>query len=99
MGILSSYEAILDAGASLHFVRYHLNAPEVFFKKSGRFSCTAQQLYDSGFDLLFCLRADFKTEELILVGFNVSMLNNKAVLERDENGECFKEREHLIRLK
>jgi len=98
-GILSSYEAIMDAGASLHFVRYHLNAPERFFQKAGRFNCTAQQLYDSGFDLLFCLRNDFKKDELILAGFSVTMLNHKAVLERDENGEYFKERDHLIRLK
>jgi len=99
IGLLSSYEAIMEAGASLHFVRYHLNAPEGFFQKYGRFNCTAQQLYDNGFDLLFCLRANFKTEELILAGYNLPMLNNKAVLERDENGECYKEREHLIRLK
>jgi len=96
---LSSYEAVMDAGASLHFVRYHLNAPELFFQKCGRFNCTAQQLWDNGFDLLFCLRAGFKVDELILAGYDLTMLNDKAVLECDENGECFKEREHLIRLK
>jgi len=96
---LSSYEAIMDAGASLQFVRYHLNAPEKLFHKAGRFNCTAQELHDNGFDLLFCLRADFDTDELIVAGFDIDMVNNKAVLERDENGECFKEREHLKRLK
>lgn len=96
---LASYEAVMDAGASLHFVRYHLNAPEKFFHKTGRFKCTAQQLHDNGFDLLFCLRADFDMDELIVAGFDVNMVNNEAVLERDENGECFKERQHLKRLK
>jgi len=96
---LSSFEAIMEAGASLHFVRYHLDAPEVFFQKGGRFNCTAQQLHDNEFDLLFCLRADFTTEDLILAGFNVSMLNNELVLECNENGESFEELEKLRRLK
>jgi len=96
---LSSYEALMKAGASLHFVKYHLDAPEIFFQKAGRFNCTAQQLHDDGFDLLFCLRADFTPDELILAGFDVSLLNNKLVLECNDNGECFEEHEHLTRLK
>jgi len=96
---ISSYEAIMKAGASLHFVKYHLDAPDICFQKAGRFKCTAQQLHDDGFNLLFCLRANFTPDELILAGFDVSLLNNKLVLERSDNGEGFDEYEHLKRLK
>jgi len=62
------------AGASLTFLRFHMNAPEYMFKKDGLFDCTAQELYDENFDLMFCLRAKFTYEELLLAGFDEEVL-------------------------
>jgi len=93
------YSTLRDAGASLQFIRYHLDAPEYLFYKEGIFACTAEQLYQNGFDLLFCLRADFSKEELALAGFDPEVLSNEIVFTKDENGLWPTSIEHLKRLK
>jgi len=96
---LLHYGEIRDAGASLKFLRYHLNAPEYLFKKHGALACTAKQLYSNGFDLLFCIRADFTREELSLAGFDDKVLSNIFVMDKNEYGDWPSELEHLQRLK
>jgi len=99
MKALVSYRTVRYAGASLKFLRHHLDAPEFLFQKSGELDCTAKELYENDFDVLFCLRAGFMAEELILAGFDAGILNDERVLEKDENREWFSELEHLKRLK
>jgi len=90
---------IRNAGASLQFLRYHLKAPEHLFHKYGSFNCTAKQLYQDGFDLLFCLRADFSKEELVRAGFDDQVLSNIFLLTKDENGDWLNTIDHLKSLK
>jgi len=96
---LVHWTAIRNAGASLKFLRYHLKAPEYLFRKSGTFECTARQLYKNGFDILFCLRADFSREELVLAGFDKKALSNNCVTGKDVNGNWPSAVELLERLK
>jgi hypothetical protein len=95
----TTYRSLLDAGASLLFLRYHLGAPEEYFYKDARLNCTAKDLYENEFDLLLCLRAGFDTDELMVAGFDEASLMDETVLQRDNAGCCFSEIEHLERLK
>jgi len=70
-----SYEDFRNAGASLTFLRFHLNVPEAYFNKNGSFHCTADELFDAKFDLLFCINRAFTSEELITAGFKEGHVN------------------------
>merc|ERR1719193_946752 len=96
---LIPYWDIRNAGASLVFLRYHLNLPEMAFRKNGVLRCTAKQLYDENFDLLFCFRAGFHINELSLAGFEDWLLKDKYVQLKDENGNWLEEVNHLRLLK
>jgi len=87
-----------DAGASLQFIRYHLKAKESFFKKNGYLGCNAGDLFENRFDLLFCLRAGFDIDELVLAGFDDTILAWKEELRRDKDGKWFSDVEYLERL-
>jgi len=88
-----------DAGASLQFIRYHLKAKNSFFKKNGYLGCNAGDLFENGFDLLFCLRAGFDINELVMAGFDDTILAYQEELGRDEDGKWLSDVEYLERLK
>jgi len=96
---LIPYHDIRNAGASLVFLRYHLNLPEELFRKDGELNCTARQLYEEKFDMLFCLRAGFDVNELSLAGFDERLLKDKNVQHKDENGNWLEEVDHIRLLK
>jgi len=58
-----------NAGASLTFLRFHMEVPIAYFFKGGEFQCTAEELHQEKFDLLFCLKCRFTEAELIASGF------------------------------
>jgi len=86
---------IRNAGASLVFLRYHLKLSEEMFLKNGELRCTARQLYEENFDMLFCLRAGFDIHELSQAGFSTRLLENEYVQRKDEHGNFLMENDHL----
>jgi len=68
-GIRFSLEDLRNAGASLTFLRFQMEVPIEYFFKGGVFKCTAEELYQEKFDLLFCLKCRFTEAELIASGF------------------------------
>jgi len=58
------YCMIKDAGASLTFLRFHLQVNDNFFRKGGFFQCEAQELVKENFDILYCLDCGFSWTEL-----------------------------------
>jgi len=88
-----------NAGASLQFIRYHLKAKESFFKKNGYLGCKAGDLFENRFDLFFCLRAGFNINELVMAGFDDTVLAWEEELSRDKDGKWLSDVEYLERLK
>jgi len=58
------YIRIRNAGASLTFLRFHLQVDDKFFEKGGVFQCEAQELVQEKFDILYCLKCGFSRTEL-----------------------------------
>jgi len=98
-GSSMTLKSLKDAGASLEFIRYHLNAKDYFFRKNGYLDCNAGELFENRFDLLFCLRTGFSIDELMLAGFDDTILGWQEELSRDENGQWLSDVEYLLRLK
>jgi hypothetical protein len=95
---LLPWSVIRNAGASLEFLRYHLNAPETIFYKGGELECSVRQLRENNFDLLFCLRAGHRKEALTDVGFHEEIVCVVSdVLEFGE--DAFSEVKQLQQLK
>jgi hypothetical protein len=90
---LIPYHHVRRAGASLTFLRYHLKVDESLFCKNAELNCTAEELYNEHFDLLFCLRAHFGIDELIDAGFN------KELCEYFKNYSLSSETQDLQKLK
>jgi len=70
-----TWEDLRNAGASLTFLRFHVKVSETYFDKNGAFHCTAAELHDAKFDLLFCINRGFSHEELIDAGFKEKHVN------------------------